>query len=129
MIGYTRQYHSPTQAEEPCLNHGERCVIHAITQHVPRTLKSASQLLGGSSAINGMYIVRPSQTEINAWKDLIAPADATAASTWGWDSFFPALKATENFTPPSADVVSAAGMKYTESSHGKGGKLQTSFPG
>jgi len=94
-----------------------------------RTLaQPRGKLLGGSSAVNGMYIVRPSQNEFDAWRDLIAPADSSAAGKWGWDSFFPALKGTENFSEPGPSVA-AYGMKWTASSHGTSGKLHTSFPG
>ncbi|KAF8959585.1 hypothetical protein BDZ97DRAFT_1666899 [Flammula alnicola] len=86
------------------------------------------RVLGGSSAVNGMYMVRPSSQEVNAWSSLIAPNDQTAANVWGWDNFFAALKKSENFTGPVAASSSVAGMQYTQSSHGTGGDLQTTYP-
>ena len=41
------------------------------------------KVLGGSSAINGLYYVRPSDAEMNAWADL---AGGNAYDHWGWDS-------------------------------------------
>ncbi len=76
-----------------------------------------------------MYYVRPAKEEVNAWRDLIAPSNTSAAAVWGWDSFFTTLKATETFTPPSADIQRAAAIQYTQSSHGNTGKLQTTYPG
>src|SRR4051812_35343510 len=49
------------------------------------------RVLGGSSTVNGMYYVRPSKTEVDAWSSLISPNSATS---WSWDPFFDALKAT-----------------------------------
>ncbi|KAF4611180.1 hypothetical protein D9613_007287 [Agrocybe pediades] len=84
------------------------------------------RVLGGSSTVNGMYYVRPSKTEVDAWSSLISP---NSASSWSWDPFFDALKATETFTPPSDDVVAVAGMKWDASSHGTSGRLRTTYPG
>ncbi|KDR81158.1 hypothetical protein GALMADRAFT_241720 [Galerina marginata CBS 339.88] len=87
------------------------------------------RVLGGSSAVNGMYLVRPSKVEVDAWSALIAPNDQTAAKNWAWDSFFTALKNTETFTPPVADTESVAGIKYVASSRGTSGKIHASYPG
>jgi len=76
-----------------------------------------------------MYLVRPSSQEVNAWHDLIASSDQTAANSWTWDSFFDALKQTVTFTPPVADTLSVAGMKYNADSLGTSGKLHATYPG
>jgi choline dehydrogenase len=86
-------------------------------------------VIGGSTALNAMYYVRPSQQEVNAWHDLIAPANSSAAAVWAPDSFFAAIKNTETFTPPSTDIESQVGIKYSQGSRGNLGKLQTSYPG
>ena len=87
-----------------------------------------SKVLGGSSAINGMYLVRPNSVEVNAWHDLIAPNGTTAADNWSWNSLLAAMKKSENFTPPITAVQSVAGMQYQNSSHGTNGPLQASYP-
>ncbi|KAF8894224.1 GMC oxidoreductase-domain-containing protein [Gymnopilus junonius] len=87
------------------------------------------RVLGGSSAVNGMYLVRPSQAEVDAWSNLIAPNDQTAANNWNWDSFFASLKSSETFTPPVADTESVAGMQYVSSSHGTSGPVHATYPG
>ncbi|KAJ3513800.1 hypothetical protein NLJ89_g2752 [Agrocybe chaxingu] len=95
-----------------------------------RTMRQPrGKLLGGSAAINGMYMVRPSEEEVQAWHDLIAPTDASAASAWNWDSFFTALKDAETFSPPTSDAQNTAGMKYVTESHGSSGKLHVTYPG
>lgn len=40
--------------------------------------------------MNGMYLVRPSEIEMNANAGLIA--NQTGASAWGWDGLFAAMK-------------------------------------
>lgn len=80
------------------------------------------------AAINGMYLVRPSEIEINAWQALISSNDAEAASAWSWDSFFAASKKSETFTPPSPAIQAEAGIQYDESSHGTDGPLHYSYP-
>ncbi|KAF8194646.1 mala s 12 allergen [Pholiota molesta] len=86
------------------------------------------RLLGGSSAVNGMYVVRPPAVQVNAWSALIASDDQAAADVWAWDSFFDAAKKTENFSAPVDAAESTAGIKYAASSHGTEGNLHTTYP-
>lgn len=87
------------------------------------------KILGGSSATNGMYLVRPNQAEINAWHDLIASDNEDAAKHWTSDAFFATMRESETFGAPSSDVQALAGIKYTESSHGSSGPVHYSYPG
>ncbi|KAF8159179.1 mala s 12 allergen [Crassisporium funariophilum] len=86
------------------------------------------RVLGGSSAVNGMYIVRPPDQEINAWHDLIAEDGKDTAAPWAWDAFLGALKKIETFTPPGADPQAVAGIKFDQSSRGTSGPLKVSYP-
>lgn len=88
------------------------------------------KILGGSSAMNAMYLVRPSKTELDAWRDIIAPqGDFTAASNWNWDSMYGYMKKAENFTAPGAAASSIVNISYDASTHGSGGPMQVSYPG
>ncbi|KAI0258904.1 GMC oxidoreductase [Gloeopeniophorella convolvens] len=87
------------------------------------------KVLGGSSAINGMYSVRPSQIELDAWPALSAPGDSSASGKWGWQAMLAAMKKSETFVSPSSAVQQAADINYDVSSHGSNGPLYTSFPG
>ncbi|KAF8265094.1 alcohol oxidase [Lactarius quietus] len=87
------------------------------------------KVLGGSSAMNGMYSVRPSQIELDAWPSLSAPGDDSAKSKWGWQAMLAAMKKNEIFIPPSSDVKQAANIEYDSSSHGSNGPVYNSFPG
>ncbi|KIO34161.1 GMC oxidoreductase [Tulasnella calospora MUT 4182] len=85
------------------------------------------KVLGGSSAVNGMYMVRPSALEMDTFSKILGSLDGAAA--WGWDSMFAAMKKSELFTPPSSDVQSQANILYNQASHGSSGLLHTTFPG
>ena len=76
-----------------------------------------------------MYYVRPSKEEVNAWHDLIAFSNPSAADMWKWDSFVTTLKDTETFTPPSTDIQQQMAIKYSQDSRGNSGKLRTTYPG
>jgi choline dehydrogenase-like flavoprotein len=47
------------------------------------------KMLGGSSALNGCYLVRPSAIEVEAWHDLVNGMDG--ADNWTADKFFAAM--------------------------------------
>ena len=81
-------------------------------------------VLGGSSAMNGMYHVRPSKVEIDAWSSLV-----NGTSKWNWDALFAGMKESETFTPPMADIQAIVGMEYNASSRGTNGPIHASYPG
>ncbi|KGO75825.1 Glucose-methanol-choline oxidoreductase [Penicillium italicum] len=85
------------------------------------------KVLGGSSAINGLYMTRPGQDEINAWKDMLGDMDG--ADNWAWDSFYAAMKKSETFNPPTdQDVIEEAGLVWNASLHGTDGPIHTTYP-
>ncbi|TDL26525.1 alcohol oxidase [Rickenella mellea] len=88
------------------------------------------KVLGGSSAVNGLYLVRPSKIEVDAWAGLISSQDgATNASTWSWESLFEAMKKSETFTPPSQVIQQEGSIEFDPASHGYTGPLDYSYPG
>ncbi|KAJ3783835.1 hypothetical protein GGU10DRAFT_42781 [Lentinula aff. detonsa] len=84
------------------------------------------KVLGGSSAINGMYLVRPNEPEINAIHS-INPNDTD--EFWTWDSYYAAMKKSETFGAPSADIAAEAGIQYNAASYGSSGPIHWSYPG
>ncbi|KAJ3747680.1 hypothetical protein DFH05DRAFT_1480917 [Lentinula detonsa] len=84
------------------------------------------KVLGGSSAINGMYLVRPNEPEINAIHS-INPNDTE--EFWTWDSYYAAMKKSETFGAPSADIAAEAGIQYNTDSYGTSGPIHWSYPG
>ncbi|KAH8091702.1 alcohol oxidase [Cristinia sonorae] len=82
------------------------------------------KILGGSSAVNGLYMVRPSKLEVDSWASLIPKGDL-----WNWNSLFPNMKKSETFTKPSAEIQAAGAIQYDPQSHGSSGPVKTSYPG
>lgn len=85
------------------------------------------KVLGGSSAINGLYLTRPGAIEINAWQDMLGDMDG--AENWSWDSFYAALKKSETFSPPIDAVVQEADISWDASTRGTNGPIHASYPG
>ena len=82
------------------------------------------KVLGGSSAINGLYYVRHSKAEQDAWANMIGGQDI-----WSWDKIYNAMKKAENFTGAKPDVADLARISWETSSHGHGGPVQISYTG
>ncbi|THH19125.1 hypothetical protein EW146_g1976 [Bondarzewia mesenterica] len=87
------------------------------------------KVLGGSSAINGMYSVWPSQIEVDAWAGLMTSVDANAKSKWGWDAMFAAMKKSETFGVPSDTIKAEGNIEYDASTRGSSGPVHVSYPG
>lgn len=88
------------------------------------------KLLGGSSAVNGLYLVRPSKIEYDAWGSLMQSQDnGDGASAWAWDGHYPYMKKSENYTPPVEAVQSIVNLEYNLDNHGSNGPLHASYPG
>ncbi|CEQ42600.1 SPOSA6832_04432 [Sporobolomyces salmonicolor] len=82
------------------------------------------KLLGGSSAVNGLYMIRQSEIEQDSWGSLVDDQ-----ATWGWDAVYPYLKKSETWTPPSDYHISEADMTLNASLHGTDGPIHYSYPG
>lgn len=81
----------------------------------------------GSSAINGLYLTRPGEIEVNAWSGMLGGMDG--AENWSWDSLYAAMKKSETFTPPSAAIAQEADITWNAASRGTSGPIQASYPG
>ena len=55
----------------------------------------SGKVVGGSSAANGMYLVRPSSIEVDVWHGLIKDLDGSDA--WTSSSFFAAMRKVRPF--------------------------------
>ncbi|PFH50970.1 GMC oxidoreductase [Amanita thiersii Skay4041] len=87
------------------------------------------KVLGGSSAINAMYSIRPSIVEVDAWGALISKDDPDGAKIWDWEHLYRAMKKAENFSQPLPDVQQRAKITYNATSFGNKGPLHVSYPG
>ena len=81
------------------------------------------KVLGGSSAINGLYYVRHSKPEQDAWAKLIGAPDV-----WGWDKMYAAMKKSETFTASTKNVTDTVNVQFNKKSHGTKGPLHVSWP-
>ncbi|WFD20186.1 hypothetical protein MCAP1_002430 [Malassezia caprae] len=82
------------------------------------------KVLGGSSAINGMYYIRPNSKEHHAWANMIGDT-----KTWGWNAMLKTYKKFENYVHPTDDVAKSDHIEWDDSSHGTDGPLYVSYPG
>lgn len=81
-------------------------------------------MLGGSSSINGLYMVRASKLEHDAWARLNNGADR-----WDWDHMLAAMKKSENFHPPTQQTQNTVpSLKWNADSHGSDGPVHTGWP-
>ena len=86
------------------------------------------KVLGGSSAINGMYSIRPSQAEYEAWAALISGDDSSASSKWGWETMYAAMQKSETYGAPSSETTATVTIEASESSRGTSGPVHASYP-
>ncbi|KAJ2911986.1 hypothetical protein MD484_g8424, partial [Candolleomyces efflorescens] len=93
------------------------------------------KILGGSTAMNAMYLVRPSRTELDSWSNLLTSAQDTTSfpssstSLWTWDSLFAGMRKSENFTAPSPEPWAIGGnFAFSAANHGTGGPMSLSYP-
>jgi choline dehydrogenase-like flavoprotein len=88
------------------------------------------KVLGGSSAVNGLYLVRPSKIEYDTWANLMQSQDnGQGAKAWSWDGHFPYMKKSETYSPPAPDAQAVLNVQYNLDSHGQNGPLHASYPG
>ncbi|KDQ61959.1 GMC oxidoreductase [Jaapia argillacea MUCL 33604] len=87
------------------------------------------KVLGGSSATNGMYWVRPSKIELDTWASMIAPEDQAGSVAWNWDNMLEAMKKSETFTPPASDIQQQGDIVFDTSSRGTSGPIHATYPG
>ncbi|GAA5862628.1 hypothetical protein JCM3774_001083 [Rhodotorula dairenensis] len=82
------------------------------------------KVLGGSSAVNGLYMITQSEIEQNSWAEMVDDQ-----ANWGWDPVYASLKKSQNFTPPSQYHIDEAQIVIDESYHGTDGPIHYSYPG
>ncbi|KAF2843525.1 GMC oxidoreductase [Patellaria atrata CBS 101060] len=81
--------------------------------------------VGGSSAINGMVMVRGTAIEYDGWAELGGPG-----STWNWDGILPYFKKAIHFNPPNEDLAEAFNITWDPNAWGQEAKthIHASFP-
>ncbi|KAF9876374.1 Oxidoreductase [Colletotrichum karsti] len=81
--------------------------------------------VGGSSAINGMVMVRGTKIEYDGWAELGGPD-----STWNWDGILPYFKKAVHFTPPDEELADVFNITWDPTAWGmeESTKIFASFP-
>ncbi|PWY98330.1 FAD/NAD(P)-binding domain-containing protein [Testicularia cyperi] len=81
------------------------------------------KVLGGSSAINGMYYVAASKREHQVWGRLSGDQ-----ASWGWHNLRDAMKKSTNFSPNQVKEIDANIANQTDYI-GSSGPISVSYPG
>ncbi|TKY84644.1 hypothetical protein EX895_006546 [Sporisorium graminicola] len=90
----------------------------------PRTASwPRGKVLGGSSAINGMYYVAASKREHQVWGRLSGDQ-----ATWGWHNLRQAMKKSTNFSPNTIQQLDASIQNQTKFV-GDNGPVSLTYPG
>ncbi|KAF6833549.1 glucose oxidase [Colletotrichum plurivorum] len=81
--------------------------------------------VSGSSAINGMVMVRGTRAEYDGWAELGGPG-----STWDWEGVLPYFKRGIHFTPPKQDLAEAVNITWDPEAWGaeENTKIYALFP-
>ncbi|CAG8659184.1 639_t:CDS:2, partial [Acaulospora colombiana] len=85
------------------------------------TVLQAGKIVGGGSAVNGMFMPRGAQADYDIWRDL-------GNTGWGWSDLLPYFIKSETFTPPSAQLAAQFNITYDMRYHGTSGPVQSSYP-
>ncbi|PVG01351.1 alcohol oxidase [Serendipita vermifera] len=92
------------------------------TQLNNRTFGSyTAHVVGGGSAINGMFFDRGSKGDYDLWK-------ALGNQGWGWDDLLPYFKKSETFHPPDPALAQQLRLTYDPNAHGTSGPIHSSYP-
>ncbi|KAH6612784.1 GMC oxidoreductase-like protein [Chaetomium sp. MPI-SDFR-AT-0129] len=80
-------------------------------------------LLGGSSGVNGMQVVRGQKEDYDRWGAYFGNK-----SDWSWDGLLPYFQKAWNFHPPRPELVDQFGIKYDSQYWGNTSHIHASFP-
>ncbi|PVF95344.1 alcohol oxidase [Serendipita vermifera] len=84
-------------------------------------LLTAGKVVGGGTAVNGMFMPRGAKADYDIWEDL-------GNDGWGWSDLLPYFIKSETFTPPPAALAQEFGITYDMRYHGTRGPVQSSYP-
>ncbi|KAH6640238.1 hypothetical protein F5144DRAFT_639764 [Chaetomium tenue] len=87
----------------------------------------AGQVVGGSSAVNGMFFDRGSRYDYDAWTEAAGPEFSQCQNKWNWQGIFPFFQKSTTFTEPPADVTQRYGYTWDVASYGGSTPIHSSF--
>ncbi|KAF8248110.1 alcohol oxidase [Wilcoxina mikolae CBS 423.85] len=77
----------------------------------------SAKVVGGGTAINGMFFDRGSKRDYDSWEKL-------GNKGWNWEGLEPYFKKSETYHPPDPEL----GIEYDPATHGSSGPVQVSYP-
>ncbi|KAK3317732.1 GMC oxidoreductase-like protein [Cercophora scortea] len=80
-------------------------------------------MLGGSSGVNGMQVMRGQKEDYDRWGSYFGPN-----TEWSWDGLLPYFKKAWNFHPPSPQLTRENNIKYDTRYWGNTSNVHASFP-
>ncbi|KAK0755066.1 GMC oxidoreductase-like protein [Schizothecium vesticola] len=87
----------------------------------------AGQVLGGSSAVNGMFFDRGTKFDHNAMAELSGDDGGPPLTKWNWSGMYSYFKKSVTFTPPSASVAAKYNYTWDEAAYGGTGPVYSSM--
>ncbi|KAK5659705.1 hypothetical protein OQA88_916 [Cercophora sp. LCS_1] len=135
VVEYGDVEYAPGTFDPPLATWGGRAVTatrwDVVPQPEPRFRNKtpvvyAGQVVGGSSAINGMFFDRPARQDLDDWDDLAG--NKNTSNRWNWDTIYPYFKKSVTFTAPSATDAQKYGYTWDASVYGSTTSIYSSFP-
>lgn len=81
----------------------------------------AGQVLGGSSAVNGMFFDRGSRFDHDAW------AAVSGSGDWNWNGIYPYFKKSVTFTEPPPAIAQRYNYTWNMSAYGGSGPIYSTY--
>lgn len=89
---------------------------------------ATGSVVGGSSAVNGMFFDRGSAEDYDSWVWAAGEEhEEQYASEWGWDGIYPFFRKSVTFHPPDERMQSEYGMTYDLEAWGGDTPVHASF--
>jgi choline dehydrogenase-like flavoprotein len=89
---------------------------------------AAGSVVGGSSAVNGMFFMRGSAEDYDAWTWAAGDKEEEFAAEWGWKNLLPFFKKSVTFVPPTEKMVKDYNITYdVEAAYGGSTPIYSSY--
>ncbi|KAK5659751.1 hypothetical protein OQA88_962 [Cercophora sp. LCS_1] len=83
----------------------------------------AGQVVGGSSAVNGMFFDRGSKFDYDAWDDVAG----SGGQKWDWKGIYPYFKKSVTFTAPAPTIAQQYNYTWNVAAYGGSGPIHASY--
>ncbi|KAL1843705.1 hypothetical protein VTJ49DRAFT_405 [Mycothermus thermophilus] len=88
---------------------------------------SLGKVVGGSSAVNGMFFDRGSRFDYDTW-DALQGNRSRSRIDWSWNGIYPYFKKSTTFTPPREETVQQYGYTWDAAVWGNTTPIYASLP-